>query len=534
MTPEARELDSSAPSSLADYSNPSYGGSAGSAEPPTYLTVSATTKRPLVPTISVLLLSAVMLAAGAGGATSTLSMVSPAQYSTVSGQVTLRALESNPNVAWVGFYPCDGKDAYEDLVPSNGYWEVVWDSTTCPNGDRNLALYSFDNGGNILAEVPTWWLTVSNSSTPPPAPPPPPPSPPPSSEPAPIAGQGYTMRYQDLFDGPAIDRTVWCNRQWWEPSPPPGVQYIDANGVLHVVTRRSDGYQNTSISSEPCGQANPKSFQYGYMEARMRWTRGNGSTPAFWLFSTRHATNPAWPNLNPYCAANGRPAAECYSGEIDVFEGQGHEPRTFIGTIHRNSCGCYGVPNQARWGVNGDIGVDMTTSFHTYGLVWTQTEIKWYLDGVQIGSSVTPFDSSNQPMHLIFYQWPQSWSRDPDPSSPDELHLEVDWVRVWQKVEGAPVNTVRPALSGTAREGQPVTTTNGTWTGTPPITYSYSWFRCDSNGDNCSVITGANSQSYVLTAADVGSRVFSLVTATNAAGSASQRSYLSALVVATS
>jgi hypothetical protein len=52
------------------------------------------------------------------------------------------------------------------------------------------------------------------------------------------------------------------------------------------------------------------------------------------------------------------------------------------------------------------------------------------------------------------------------------------------------------------------------------------------NGNNCTTIVNANLQSYVLTAADVGSKVYSLVTATNAAGSASQRSALSAIVVA--
>ena len=96
----------------------------------------------------------------------------------------------------------------------------------------------------------------------------------------------------------------------------------------------------------------------------------------------------------------------------------------------------------------------------------------------------------------------------------------------------APVNTAWPVLSGTARDGQTLSTTNGTWTGTAPITYSYAWRRCDTNGANCTTIANASGQSYVLTAADVGSKVYSLVTATNAGGSASQRSALSAVVSA--
>ena len=97
---------------------------------------------------------------------------------------------------------------------------------------------------------------------------------------------------------------------------------------------------------------------------------------------------------------------------------------------------------------------------------------------------------------------------------------------------GPPVNTQRPALSGSAREGQTLTTSTGTWTGTGPLTYAFSWRRCDVDGNNCVTIVGATGQSYVLTAADVGSKVYALVTATNSAGSASQRTYLSAAVAA--
>ncbi len=96
----------------------------------------------------------------------------------------------------------------------------------------------------------------------------------------------------------------------------------------------------------------------------------------------------------------------------------------------------------------------------------------------------------------------------------------------------APVNTAWPALSGTARDGQTLTSSSGTWTGTAPITYAYAWRRCDANGGNCTTIANASGQSYVLGAADVGSKVYSLVTATNAGGSTSQRSALSAVVSA--
>jgi hypothetical protein len=74
----------------------------------------------------------------------------------------------------------------------------------------------------------------------------------------------------------------------------------------------------------------------------------------------------------------------------------------------------------------------------------------------------------------------------------------------------APVNTVAPAVTGTAAFGSTLTTTNGTWTGAPAPTFTYQWFRSPSTS-----ISGATSSTYVLVAADVGFGIFCQVTATN-------------------
>lgn len=79
----------------------------------------------------------------------------------------------------------------------------------------------------------------------------------------------------------------------------------------------------------------------------------------------------------------------------------------------------------------------------------------------------------------------------------------------------APVNTVAPALSGIRTQGQVLTTSNGSWTGSPLPAFTYQWKRAGSN------ISGATSQSYTLVLADVGQSIKCTVTATNGSGSAS-------------
>jgi hypothetical protein len=76
-------------------------------------------------------------------------------------------------------------------------------------------------------------------------------------------------------------------------------------------------------------------------------------------------------------------------------------------------------------------------------------------------------------------------------------------------------NVTPPTISGTARQGQTLTTSDGTWTyDLDYLSYAYQWLRCDAAGANCSDISGAVNPSYVVSAADVGSRLRSEVTAT--------------------
>jgi hypothetical protein len=80
-----------------------------------------------------------------------------------------------------------------------------------------------------------------------------------------------------------------------------------------------------------------------------------------------------------------------------------------------------------------------------------------------------------------------------------------------------PSNTVLPVISGTTQVGSTLSTTNGTWTGSP-TGYTYQWKRAGAN------ISGATSSTYLLASADNGTVITVTVTATNASGSSSATS----------
>lgn len=84
-----------------------------------------------------------------------------------------------------------------------------------------------------------------------------------------------------------------------------------------------------------------------------------------------------------------------------------------------------------------------------------------------------------------------------------------------------PQNTVRPAISGGATVGTPVTASTGTWTGAVPITYAAQWMRCTSTAPtSCASITGATQTTYTPVPADQGRQLRIRVTARNSRGTA--------------
>jgi beta-glucanase (GH16 family) len=160
------------------------------------------------------------------------------------------------------------------------------------------------------------------------------------------------------------------------------------------------------------------------VEARFKLPKGRGTWPAIWMMP-QSSVYGGWPN----------------SGEIDVMEFVGYQPSTVHGTVHRQA-GSGGSGNGSNTSIAGQ-----TDDFHVIRIDWEPGYIKWYLNDQLFhtynngftGSAQWPFD---QDFYVILNfavggNWGGAQGVD-DSIWPQEFI--IDYVRVYQKVEGGETN----------------------------------------------------------------------------------------------
>jgi beta-glucanase (GH16 family) len=221
--------------------------------------------------------------------------------------------------------------------------------------------------------------------------------------------------YSDEFNGP-LDTSTWANRTPWNTNyttgeleyyDPANCSFTDGMMTLKSEKRSMNGYSYTSAIVTSLKR---QKFSYGYFEMRAKLPKGQGIWPAFWL--TNDSTL-----------------------EIDAMEMLGHEPNKVYMTLHRN-----GSQVQGR----SYTGPDYSAGFHTFGVDWQPTYVKWYLDGVLAAtySGAMPSD----PLYICLNTavggaWPGS------PTSATQFPVEynVDYVRVYDTKPTAPTTLVAKA-----------------------------------------------------------------------------------------
>jgi beta-glucanase (GH16 family) len=190
----------------------------------------------------------------------------------------------------------------------------------------------------------------------------------------------------------------------------------DGDGNL-VITARKETYRGNDYTSGRCNTRDKVEFTYGRVEARLNLPEGQGIWPAFWMLGANFP-EVGWPD----------------SGEIDIMEYIGAEPRSTHGTIH--GPGFYG---SGGLGMRYIFDEPVADDFHIFGIEWEPEIIRWTIDG-EVFHTATPetlyggtwvFDHDF--FILINVAVGGNWPGNPNDSTEFPQEMLVDWVRVYQR-----------------------------------------------------------------------------------------------------
>ncbi len=255
-------------------------------------------------------------------------------------------------------------------------------------------------------------------------------------------GPGWVLvdAFSDEFSGHKPDTA-----RWWDFNPTfhgRKPAYFDRrnvkvrNGILELWAReqkpaevteenRVRGY-NKYTTSTLKGKIR---VRYGYFETRAKAMKASVSG-AFWLYDP--LDGPA-----KYQAGD-------FSEEIDIFEIFGKPAKKendsiFYATVHRMETPYVEAivkskqTPMANKSFKMKVNFDFTEDFHVYGLLWTPTELVWYIDGKEVFRREN--DYFKRPLHLMLdCEIMEAWVGLPDARDlPGKF--EVDYVRVWQRPE---------------------------------------------------------------------------------------------------
>ncbi len=152
-------------------------------------------------------------------------------------------------------------------------------------------------------------------------------------------------------------------------------------------------------------------FTYGRVEARAKLPIGGGTWPAIWMLGGDYLTNP-WP------AAGEMDIMEHVGNNQDIIFGSTHDPNNFGGNARTGSTLIPGV----------------STEFHVYEMEWTDSEIKFAVDGIvyhTVSNDATlPFNKDF--FFILNVAMGGTFGGDVDPTF-TESTMEVDYIRFYQE-----------------------------------------------------------------------------------------------------
>jgi beta-glucanase (GH16 family) len=247
----------------------------------------------------------------------------------------------------------------------------------------------------------------------------------------------YQLVWADEFSGTSLDLTKWTQivGAGGAVSGNAELQYYTdrsqntqvSGGTLRIIALQ-ESYGGNAYTSARMQTKNQGDWLYGKMEARIKLPVGKGMWPAFWMLPTENIYG-IWPR----------------SGEMDIMELIGRLPADTYATIHYGDDGVdHGFGTHATL-PSGTFGDD----FHVFSMEWSPNEIKIFLDGV-VYFTATPTNIASPNIWrfdkrfyiLLNLAIGGPWSLAPDATTTFPQTMEVDYVRVYQKIADMEVKGV--------------------------------------------------------------------------------------------
>ncbi|GAA3523447.1 hypothetical protein GCM10022222_01870 [Amycolatopsis ultiminotia] len=220
---------------------------------------------------------------------------------------------------------------------------------------------------------------------------------------------------EDDFTGAKLDTTKWSpynakssnGISQWSPDEV-GV----GGGELRINGHGRDPSGKTNRSGALCWCRGAGNQAYGLWMVRAKFDAGKGYGPAMLL----------WPQSNHWPE----------DGELDLVESAQPKRTTALSSVHWGS-----LPNGKR--ESGKLWGDYT-QWHTYAVDWQPDFVKYSIDGQTVYDTRYSLQNPGipkNPMHLVIQQEPgpfgaPSWIPAPDASTPDQVIVHVDWVKIYK------------------------------------------------------------------------------------------------------
>ena len=211
--------------------------------------------------------------------------------------------------------------------------------------------------------------------------------------------------------------------------------------ALQILATDAHGYESARLLT-----AGKKTFQYGFVEARIRLPYGQGIWPAFWMLGA-NIDQVGWPAC----------------GEVDIMENigkpswAGHNLSSLHSAAPGDAHPHANFTKNAPYDLSG--GAAFHDGYHLFQMLWAKDSISFYIDGAlyetrtpaEYGTNPWPF---NAPCFLILNTAVGGdWPGKPDATTVFPQRMLVDYIRVYQ---GTPALPAAPkGVTAQARRGPP-------------------------------------------------------------------------------